>query len=80
MRGATTQVSNPKISTACKTALKQNLDTSCAAPSLLRMCNTLLQNFLARNRFFTNYGQSSSAAEITRPRYLKEVTISWGRS
>ena len=78
MRGVTTQVSAPKSSTAWTTATKNNPDTCAAAPSLLRMRNILFQNFLARENFFTTAGQLSSTAKITRPSYLKEVTISRG--
>ena len=79
MRGVTTQVSDPKRSTACTTVLKKNPDTCGAAPSLLSMRGILLQTFLARDKFFTAAGQLSSTAEITRTRYLKEATISRGR-
>ena len=78
MRGVTTQVSDPKISIVCTMALKNKPDTRGAAPSLLRMHVILLQTALARDKFFTTSGQSSSTTEITRPRYLKEVTISRG--
>ena len=79
MWGVTTQVSDLKISTACTTALKNKPDTLRAAPSRLRMCIILLQTALAWDKFITNTGQSSSSAESTRPRYLKEFTISRGR-
>ena len=79
MRGVTNQVSNPKSSTACAMALKDIPDTRSADPSLLRMHNILLKTFLAWDKFFTTTGQFSSASDITRPRYLKEVTISRGR-
>ena len=55
------------------------MDTCGAAPSLLRIHIILLQTTLARNKFFTNSVQLSSTTKITRPRYLKEVTISRGR-
>ena len=71
MRGMTTQVSYPKISTACTTDLKNNPDTRGAAPYLLRMRAILLQTSLARYKFLATAGQSSSAADITRPSYLK---------
>ena len=79
MQGVTTQVSNPKSSTAWTTALKNNPDTHGAAPSLLRMHDILLQTLLARAKFFTTAGQPSSDANIKRPRYLNEVTTSRGR-
>ena len=78
MRGVTTKVSAPNRGTACIMAFKKNLDTRGVAPSLLRMRNILLQTFFARAKFFTTYVQSSSVANITRPRYLMEVTISRG--
>ena len=46
MRGVNTQVYDPKISTACTTALKKKPDTCSAAHSLLMMRNILLQTFL----------------------------------
>ena len=79
IQGVTNQVSDPKSSTACTTALKKNPDTRSANPSLLRIHVILLQTYLAREKFFTTAGHSSSASKITRPRYLKEVTISRGR-
>ena len=78
MRGVTTHVSDPKISTACTTALKKKLKTRGADPYLLRTRDIFLQIFLARENFFTVADQSSFAAHITRPRYLKEVTIPRG--
>ena len=78
MRGVTTQVSAPKSSTAWTTALKMNLDTCGAAPSLLRMRNILIQTFLARAKFFNTDGQLLSATKINRSRYLNEFTISRG--
>ena len=58
--------------------LKNKPDTRGATPSLLRMRTILLQTVLAWDKFLTNSGQLLSAANITRPRYLKEVTISRG--
>ena len=71
MRGVTTQISDPKSSTTYTTALKNNPDTRVAAPSLLRMRVILLQNSLAQDKFLATAVQSSSTANITRPRYLK---------
>ena len=68
-----------KSSTACTTALKKKLDTRSIALFLLRIHAILLQTALDRDKLFTAPGQSSSAAEITLPRYLKDVTISRGR-
>ena len=45
----------------------------------MRMSDVLLQIFLSWAKFFIAAGQSLSAANITFPRYLKEVTISKGR-
>ena len=78
MRGVTTQVSATKNSTTYTTALKKNMENRGAAPSLLRIRVILLQTALARDKLFTTSGQSLSAADITRPRYLKEVIISRG--
>ena len=58
--------------------LKEKPYTHSATPSLLRIRNILLQIFLARDKFFTAAGQSSSAAEIACPKYLKEFNISRG--
>ena len=79
MWGVTTQFSTPKNSTAWTTALKKKQYTRGAAPSLMRMRDILLQNFLAQAKFLTTAGQSSSASKITHPRYLKEFNISRGR-
>ena len=79
MRGVTIHVSNPKRSTACTKALKKKPYTRGAAPSLMRMRAILLKTALAQEKFFTTVGQLSSTANINRPRYLKEVTISRGR-
>ena len=79
MQGVTTQVYSQKRSTAWTTTLKKKPVTCGAAHSLTRMRNTLIQNFLAWYKLFTTSGQSSSAVDITHPRYLKEVTISRGR-
>ena len=78
MRGVTTQVSEPKSNTACTTALKKNPDTCRSAPSLLMILVILLHTVLAHDKFLATSGQFLSAAEITRPRYQKEVTISSG--
>ena len=69
MRGVTTQFSDPKSSTACTTASKENPETRGAAPSLLRMRGIILQTFLARYKFFTTASQSFSYSDITCPRY-----------
>ena len=66
-------------STDWTTSLKKNPDTRGAAPSLLRILINLHHTARALARFLTTPDQSSSAAEITRPKYLKEVTISRGR-
>ena len=78
MRGVTTQVSYPNSSTAWTMALKRKSDTCGDAPSLLKMRVILLQNSLARDKFFPIAVQLSSASKITHPRYLKEFTISRG--
>ena len=58
----------------------KNPDTRGAAPSLLIILVNLC--ITARNfaRFLTTAGQLPSAAEITSPNYLKEVTISRGHT
>ena len=75
----TTQVSNPKSSTVCTTALNKNTDTHGADPYLLRIRAILLPTALAQDKYPITAGQSLSNAKITLPRYLKEVTISRGR-
>ena len=79
MQRVITQVSNTKSSTTCNTAFKNNPDTRGTAPYLLSRHAIVLQTALDRDKLFTAPGQSSSAAEITLPRYLKDVTISRGR-
>ena len=79
IRGVTTKVSDPKSNTACTTALNNKTDTCGSAPSLLRILVILFHTTLSQDKFLTTVSQSLSAAEITRPRYWKEVTISRGR-
>ena len=80
MRGVTTRVYTKKISTDWSTALKKNPDTRAPPPpSLLRIIVNLYHTARTFARFLTTSGQSLSAAEITRPNYLKEVNISRGR-
>ena len=79
MRGVTTQVSAPKSSTAYIMYLKKKPYTRGTASSLLRMCDILLQTFFAWSKFLTNAAQLSSVANISRPRYLKEIIIYRGR-
>ena len=78
MRGVSTHVSDPNISTACTTALKK-------IPGTLELASfhpiTLVsraQIFRALLRFPTTADQLSSAAIKTRPVYLEEVTVSRG--
>ena len=78
MRGVANQVSVPKISTDWTTNLKKNPDTRGATPSLLKIRVNLCHTTRASDRFLTTAGQSPLATEITRPKYLKEVTISRG--
>ena len=78
MWGVTTQVSVPKSSTACSTALKKKPYTCGSDPSLLIILVLLFHTALALDKFLTTVGQLSSTTNITRPRYRKEVTISRG--
>ena len=78
MQGVTTHVSAPKSSTACTKILKKNADTCIFAPSQLRIIIILFHTAIAFEKFLTTAGQLSSIAEITFPRYQKEVTISRG--
>ena len=79
MQGVTTHVFAPKRSTACITALKKNPETWGVAPSLLSIHDILLHTAFYWAKLLTTAGQSLFVAEITRTRYLKEVTISRGR-
>ena len=78
MRGVTTQVYEPKINTACTTALKKNPGNCGSDPSLMSILVVLFHTALAQDKLLTTAGQLSSAADITRPRYQKEVTITRG--
>ena len=78
MWGVNTHVYKPKSNTACTTALKKNLKTRGSASSLLRILIILFHISLACDKFHTTSCQSSSAADITRPSYRTEVTISMG--
>ena len=78
MRGVTTQVSDPKSNTTYTVALTNNMDTHGSAPSRMRIIVILFHTALTQYKFLTNAGQLLSAAEITRPRYLKEIIISRG--
>ena len=79
MRGVTTQVLEPKRNTACTMDLKKNPDTCGSEPSMMRILVILFHNFHACDKFLTTNGQLLSVAEITRPKYQKEVTIPRGR-
>ena len=79
MRGVKNQVSNTKSSTACTADLKKKPDTRGTPPSLMRIRVILFHTVFTQDKFLTTAGQSLSATEITRPRYLKEVTIFRGR-
>ena len=70
MRGVTTHVSTPKISTDWNTALNKNTDTRGAAPSLMRILVNLHHTARAFSRFLTTSGQSLSADESTPPRII----------
>ena len=58
--------------------LKNNPETRGVAPSLQRMHAILLLTVFAQAKFLTTVDHSSYVSEITRPRYLKEVTTSRG--
>ena len=79
MQGVTTNVSATKTRTYWTTYLKKNPDTRSAAPSLLRILVNLCFNACAFARFLTTDDQLLPTADITRPKYLKEVTIYRGR-
>ena len=75
MQGITTHVSAPKSNTNCILAWKKNPYTCGPSPSLIRILVILLQTAHALFRFRITAGQSSSAADITLPVYLKDGTI-----
>ena len=75
MQGVTTQVYYLERRTACTTALKKKIDTRVSDPYLLRILVIPFHTAFARDKFLTTAIQSSSAADITRPRYRKEVII-----
>ena len=77
MQGVTTQVYWLNIITACTTDLKKKKDIRSSKPSLLRTI-ILFNTALTREKFLTTARHSSSATDITCPRYWKEVTISRG--
>ena len=79
MWGVTNPVSAPKSNPYWTTDLKKNLDTRSLAPSLLRILIIRIHTAHDFPRFKITVSQLSSAAEITPPRYRKEVTISRGR-
>ena len=79
-QGVTTQVYEPKYITNWITALKKNLYTYVAAPSLTRIPVNLSHTTHTLAMFLTTSGQSSSAADITCPKYLKDFTIKSGHS
>ena len=75
MRGVSTHFSDPNISTACTTALKNIPKTLDLPPSYPIILSRRAKFFPAFLRFPTAAGQFSSAAVKTRPRYSKEVTV-----
>ena len=79
MWGGTTQVSAPKIRTACTMDLTRKPDNRVSSPSMLNISVILYHTALALDIFLTTAGQSLSATEITRPKCRNEVTISRGR-
>ena len=78
MRGFITHVSDPKTITARTTALEKIPETLRLSPSRPRIFVTRVQLFRAIFSYLTTVGHSLQVADETRPRYLKEVTISSG--
>ena len=78
MRGVTTQVSAPKSSINWTTALKKNTDTRSTVPPMLRILVNLRPTARAFVRFLNTAEKASPIADITCPKYLKEITISRG--
>ena len=70
MQGVITQVSDPKIITACTTALKIIPGTLGFVPSITKILDNRDQIFLSFIRFPTIANQSSSEAVSIQPRYL----------
>ena len=73
MRGVITHISDPKISTAFTTALKNIPDTLRFAPSLHNIIDNLTHLFLTLCRLPTKSGQASSNDLMIRPRYFNAV-------
>ena len=69
-----TQVSTPKINTACTTSQYNISDTRGSAPSLLSSFPSRLQTRRALPTFRRTAGQSSSDRSNIRPGYLKLYT------
>ena len=59
-------------------SFKENPDTRGTVPSLMRILFNLCHTACALARFLDTVGKSSSASDITHPKYLKEFTISRG--
>ena len=59
---------------------KEKPDTRGAAPSLLRVCVSLLHTTCALEIFLTTASQSLSTAKIARPKYFKDFIIPRGAS
>ena len=78
MQGVTTQVSAPKSSINWTTALKKNTDTRSTVPPMLRIIVNLRHTARAFVRFLNTAEKASPIADITCPKYLKEITISRG--
>ena len=76
MQGVRTHIREPKSSTAWTTDLKNIPTTLGLAPSRPRIRVSRAKLFCAFFMFPINYGQFFSTVVKTRPRYLKEVTIS----
>ena len=60
MWGVITHISDPKLSTACTTALKNTPNTLGFSPYICKIIYNRTHIFLALCRFPTNSGQSSS--------------------
>ena len=78
MQGVTSHVYVPKSNTTCTMALKKKPDTRGSVPYLLSILIILFHTSLAREKFLSTFVKPLFAADITCPRYRKEVTISKG--
>ena len=78
MRGVISQVYASKSNTYWTTDLNKNPYTRSTTPSMISILDILYHTVRTFTIFRTTVGQLSSAANITLPKYLKDITISRG--